>query len=309
MKKDYYDFFENHKNKIRKENALKGRYHFINRGKNKNNFLYILSGYKPDLWERVFQRILREDLSDFDVCLLSSGMYSESLDKYASEYGWSYIWSEQNIVSNIQNYAIECFPSASAIWKMDEDIFLCRDYFKILTDTKRKAEQEIDYEVGLVGPLIPINSYGYIRFLKRCGRFDEYERRFGISKVGGYTERLSRNLWSLEANKYIWEVTGALDDKARQFNSGLLQYSLCFGKYSIGSVMFERSLWSDMGGFERDHYLCDGRDELSILAYCALKSKAVVVAEDALVAHHSFGGIYASFRDELIFIDDLIEMR
>lgn len=306
MKRAVYErIMERQKLKARRENA-RGHFHFEDRKKNRENLLYILAGYKPDLWSEVFRRILKEDLSDFDVCILSSGLYDRELDRMADRNGWSYVWSQENVVSNIQNYAISVFPEAKTIWKMDEDMFLCRDYFNIMRETRKKAESESDYEIGFAGPLIPINSYGYIRFLRIIGRFDEYEQRFGIAKVGGYADKRSNNLWTFEANDFLWKATGNLDSRAGQLNTGKREYSLCYGKYSIGAIMFERRVWEEMGGFERDKFLYDGRDELSILAYCSLKSRVIVVAEDALVGHYGFGGIYRGVQDKKKWLREYI---
>ena len=75
-----------------------------------------------------------------------------------------------------------------------------------------------------------------------------------------------------------------------------LQIAISAGRFSIGAIMFDRELWEDMGGFKRDRYLCDGRDEEEITSYCVLRSKAMVVAEDALVGHYCFGGFYTNMN-------------
>lgn len=295
MNKQLYDRLNGVLGKFQKNRGVEGKYSFVNRGNNYKNLLYILAGYKPELWGNVFERIRKENLEEFDICIISSGVCSPKLKSIAEQNGWSYIYSKRNFISNIQNYTISQFPNAEVIWKLDEDMFICADYFKILQETKRKAEAELDYEIGFVGPLIPINSYGYIRFLKHCNKLQEYEKRFGVAKVG-FEEPKAINLHTAFANQFLWEVTGNLDEKAKEFNRGKLNYSVCFGRFSIGAIMFERRLWADMGGFGRDCYPCDGRDEIDILLYCALHSKAIVVAEDALVGHYCFGGIYGDMN-------------
>lgn len=296
MKKDFYDKCRHWVKGIERKRGVEGKFSFINRGKNRENLLYILAGYKPELWENVFGRINRENLEDFDVCILSSGLYSLELKNIAEQNGWSYLYAKENRISNIQNKAITCFPKAKTIWKLDEDMFLCKDYFEIMKATKKKAETEADYEIGFLGPLIPINNYGYIRFLRYCNKLSEYERRFGVAKVG-FHEKRAINLHSFfEASQYLWELTGNLDKKAKEFHQGELNYSICAGRFSIGAIMFDRELWEGMGGFGRDRYPCDGRDEEEIAGYCVLHSKAMVVAEDALVGHYCFGGFYADMK-------------
>lgn len=296
MKKDLYCKLKKIFDDVEKKRGMEGKFSIINRGKNCKNLLYILAGYKPELWENVFGRICREHMDDFDICIISSGIYSRRLKNIAYRNGWSYIYSKQNRISNIQNKVISSFPKAKTIWKLDEDMFICKNYFKIMKDTKIKAEKELDYDIGFLGPLIPVNNYGYIRFLKHCNKLQDYERRFGIAKVG-FHEKRAINLHSFfEANKYLWEITGNLDIKAQDFNQGELRYSICAGRFSIGAIMFERELWENMGGFGRDRYPCDGRDEEGIASYCVLHSKAMVVAEDALVGHYCFGGFYTEMK-------------
>ncbi|MCI9178907.1 MAG: hypothetical protein HFG50_02700 [Lachnospiraceae bacterium] len=296
MKKEIYYKFRNLIDKIENKRGIDGNFFVINRGRNCENLLYILAGYKPELWKNIFERIRKEDLDDFDVCIISSGIYSQKLEKIAQHNKWSYIYSKQNRISNIQNKAITCFPKARTIWKLDEDMFICKGYFEIMKATKIKAEKELEYDIGFLGPLIPINNYGYVRFLKYCNKLQEYEQRFGVAKVG-FNERKAINLHSFfEANKYLWEITGNIDTKAKEFNQGKLKYSICAGRFSIGAIMFDRELWEDMGGFKRDRYPCDGRDEEEITSYCVLRSKAMVVAEDALVGHYCFGGFYTNMN-------------
>lgn len=281
---------------VKKRRCSAGKYTMINRGRGRKNLLYILAGYKPELWGYVFERVCREDLKEFDVCIISSGVYKPELKDIAKQNGWSYICSKKNYISNIQNYTISQFPKAENIWKLDEDMFICKDYFQIIKATKEKAEAELDYEIGFIGPLVPINSYGYMRFLRRCNKLNEYVQRFGEAKVGFNGEK-SMNLHSFWANKYLWEITGNIDEKAKEFNLGKLDYSVCFGRFSIGAIMFDRKLWEDMGGFVRDRYPCDGSDEVGILRYCASHSRAIVTAEDALVGHYSFGGLYSLMKE------------
>ena len=129
MKKDFYDKFKYFADEIERKRGGEGTFSIVNRGKNRENLLYILAGYKPELWNNVFGRILKENLDDFDVCILSSGLYSSELNNIAEQNGWSYLYAKENRISNIQNKVISCFPKAKTIWKLDEDMFLCRDYF------------------------------------------------------------------------------------------------------------------------------------------------------------------------------------
>ena len=275
-----------------KSKSFSGKYRFINRKKNHYNLLYVLAGYKPNLWDRVFGLIKREVPENFDVCILSSGKYVYELDVICEKNGWSYIYSKDNLISNIQNYTIQQFTHAEMIWKMDEDMFLCKNYFSIMQRTREKAKNEIDYDIGFVAPLIPINSYGYIRFLKCIGKLEEYEQRFGEAKVGNGQRSTSFMLWTVEAQKFLWNVTGNLVDTQKKFDDRSMKYSLCAGRFSIGAIMFSREIWDEMNGFEKDSFPCDGKDEICINTFCLNESRAIIVAENALVCHYGFGWSY-----------------
>ena len=53
----------------------------------------ILAGYKEFTWDIVFKRIKEFSDENMDICIVSSGLYSERLSKIAQENDWSYIWT------------------------------------------------------------------------------------------------------------------------------------------------------------------------------------------------------------------------
>ena len=95
MKHDYYH---------RKNTSTK--YNFTNRSTGKNKCCIILAGYKSFVWDTVFPRIKKFIPEDIDVCVVSSGLYSEELDKICSENDWSYLSTNRNNVSVAQNVAL-----------------------------------------------------------------------------------------------------------------------------------------------------------------------------------------------------------
>src|SRR5574344_2528256 len=141
------------KNSIRehkKKKAIKGKHQFINRQHGYKKMCMILAGYKPLVWEDVKARILNYIPKDIDVCLLSSGKYCDYLADDAKKYNWSYLSTSDNKVTLIQNIAISLFPKAELIYKLDEDIFVTKDFFRCLEDTYRDVERNSYYDVGFV---------------------------------------------------------------------------------------------------------------------------------------------------------------
>ena len=47
---------------------------------------------------------------EMDICIVSSGLYSDRLSEIAKKYGWSYLSTKRNSVTLTQNTAIKLFP-------------------------------------------------------------------------------------------------------------------------------------------------------------------------------------------------------
>ena len=114
--------------------AFTRRYKFENRSKNKDTICMILAGYKEFTWDIVFKRIKEFSNDDIDICIVSSGLYSERLSKIAKINGWSYLSTKRNCVTLAQNMVLKLFPNANYIFKLDEDIFIT----KLLMRFKKK---------------------------------------------------------------------------------------------------------------------------------------------------------------------------
>lgn len=81
------------------------------------------------------------------------------------------------------------FPIAQRIYKVDEDIFVTKNFFsntmKAYADTEHK--DSLYKELVFVAPLIPINSFGYALVLKYLNLESEYSSRFENVHIGGPT--------------------------------------------------------------------------------------------------------------------------
>ncbi|MBQ9496837.1 MAG: hypothetical protein IJR52_04595, partial [Selenomonadaceae bacterium] len=97
--------------------------------------LMILAGYKPFLFEDVFARVKSFTPKQFDVCILFSGLFDETLNKIAAENSWSYLSTAQNNIPFVQNLAIMLHAQAEFLFKMDEDIFITAGVFNTLLNT------------------------------------------------------------------------------------------------------------------------------------------------------------------------------
>ena len=140
---------------------------FVDRRKNSEFLLMILAGYKSFLYEDVFARVKAFTPKNFDICVMSSGLFDETLNKIAAENDWSYLSTAENNIPLVQNLAIMLHPQAEFIYKMDEDIFITEGVFDTLMKTANHVQKYGHYNVGFVAPLIPINSHGYVRILEK----------------------------------------------------------------------------------------------------------------------------------------------
>ena len=189
----------------------------------------ILAGYKPFTWEILFRRIKTFCPNDIDVCIVSSGIYSEELKCYAEKYSWSYISMKRNCVTLALNSAIVQFPNAKNIFKVDEDIFVTEGFFETLPSVYESSKK--DYFPAFAAPLIPINGYGYRRVLKKLNLVDNYTKRFEYPRISAGVHMhvesnpdVARFFWS-EGN-YIPQI----DDLNRKIKN--------IYKYDGGGILF-----------------------------------------------------------------------
>lgn len=264
-------------------------YTFINRKKNLAKICYVLCGYKEFLWDVVFERLKRYVPSDVEICIISSGVYSERLDKMAEDNDWSYLYTELNDLTLAQNIVLRIFEQAEWVYKMDEDIFLTEGCFDKLFRTFRKVEDEEPYCIGFTAPLLPLNGYSYIHILKHYGKLSKYEALFGRATFGGYYKK------SIEcdpkAAEYMWDESGGLphlDDMNRDFQSEW-KYSVCGLRFSIGFILFKRSYWEEINGFGMTGGSDLGIDERELCSWSGIISRAMIVSHDTVVGHFSFG--------------------
>lgn len=268
-----------------------GEFQFEDRKKDREDLLVILAGYKEFVWEIVFERLEAYVPKELDVCIVTSGLVNEKLKHLCEKQQWSYMSTGRNNVSLAVNLAIWNHPKAEYIYKMDEDIFTTKGVFETLKHTYIQVQTKGRYEVGFVTPLIPVNGYGHVRLLEIFGAVDLWKERFGVLKYTNNTHhknicenpKTARFLWG-EENPGMAD----LDGMQRVLKEQPFRYSVCPIRYSIGFILFRRSTWLHMGGFP----VLQGNmgvDEEAFCQYCMIQSKAMIVAENAVVGHLAYG--------------------
>lgn len=266
------------------EDNFMGEYQFENRSRGKNKLLMILAGYKEFLWDSVFKRVKAYLPVDVDVCVMTAGYRNAGLETLCEQEGWSYLYTDKNQVSQIQNITVGLHPAAEWIYKLDEDIFITPGLFEELMDTYLFVENEKKYGVGIVAPLMPVNGYGYRRVLENMELLSEYEERFGgaVSGIGDIHT-------NTEAALYMWEKTLPLNKFAGKMKLGGVKYTICPYRFSIGCFLMRKDAWEAMGGFEASREGVLGVDEKRLCQWCMDTARPVVVAERAVAGHFSYG--------------------
>lgn len=273
---------------------------FVDRRKNSEFLLMILAGYKSFLYEDVFVRVKAFTPKHFDICIMSSGLFDETLNQIAAENDWSYLSTAENNIPLVQNVAIMLHPQAEFIYKMDEDIFITEGLFDTLMKTANYVQNHGHYNVGFVAPLIPINGYGHIRILEKLGLLEIYEKTFEPVKYGYHPSKMIQT--NPKVAKFFWGEGGfvpSIDQMNAAFQTQKMEYSICPVYFSIGFIHFHRNLWKAMNGWELPPLNSCGPavDERQICKFCVLASAAIVVAENAVVGHLSFVGQNSAMKE------------
>ena len=301
-------------------------YHFDDRSKHQKKLCMMLCGYKEYLMPAVLGRLEKFLEPDIDVCIVTSGLFSEKLAETCREKGWSYLSLKRNNVSLAQNMAIRLHPDAEYIFKLDEDILLTEGYFEKMMRALQHAETG-DYSPGVIAPLIPVNGFGYRVLLDRYGLADVYAQRFEKPIYMSWDTRKIQN--DPETAKFFWgepiqidfsecipgkelnEKTIVDDDIAKNKNiekerhkavsiPGIDQMNRdaselpveerpCPIRFSIGAILFRRKFWEKIHHFPVGSGIQLGLDEEYLSKYCAAYSRPVMVSMNVVVGHLAFG--------------------
>ena len=276
--------------KIKNISAFTRRYKFENRSKNKDTVCMILAGYKEFTWDIIFERIKEFSDESMDICIVSSGIYSERLSEIAKDNGWSYVSTSRNCVTLAQNMVIKLFPNAQYIFKLDEDIFITKNFFTTLKTTFHQVQENGRFNVGFVAPILPINGYCHVVLLEKLGLIEYYEENFEKVKYAAGENRMIEN--NPDVAKFMWgenDCVPHIDDLDKILNESEFSYSASTVRFSIGAILFTRKIWQDMHYFKVSPTVGMGVDEVQICEYCVTNSKAMVISENTCVGHLSFG--------------------
>lgn len=296
--------------------------YFLDNSSNKETMCFILAGYKQFTWDIIFKRIKKFCSNDIDICIVSSGLYSNELKNIATKNRWSYISMEKNCVTLALNSAIQSFPNVKKIFKIDEDIFITDGFFENLPKIYEYAKK--DYFPCFSAPLIPINGYGYRRILEKLNLVKKYTDLFEYPKVS------AGNHMQIESNpdvaKFFWcknnfipqidmlnkimkeDFIQTLNIKAgSKYNGG--GYTICPIRFSIGAIYFEKEILENASYFPVKKGSCMGLDEEFLCNLATTKSKTMIISESQVVGHLSFGKQNDTMKEYFLNNKNIFEIK
>ena len=273
---------------LKRRVTFKGQ--FINRSSGKEKLCIVLAGYKPYLYDIVFERLRRFISEDYDVCIVSSGKYDKTLEDICAKNQWSYLSTKENNVALVQNAAISLHPNAEYIFKIDEDIFLTKDYFEKMIEAYEEASVG-NYKAGIIAPMIPINGFSHKLILERLNLEAQYEKLFEKPIFMAGPSRMIES--SPDVAKFFWgqgNFIPQIDDLNNLFSDRKNELIPCPVRFSIGAILFKRELIDGMRYIPVYRWSSGlGLDEMDICAYCINHSRPIMVTTNTVVGHFSFG--------------------
>lgn len=273
-------------------------YGFVDRRRHVEKCCFILAGYKDFLWEQVFERFAKFIPEDVDVCIISSGVYKEELAQIAGKNSWSYLHTKINSVTLVQNVAFAVFEGYSYVYKVDEDMFVTEKSFDKMFSSLLHTIADERFKPGIVVPLIPVNGYGYGLILDKLQLVKDYEEKFGAIKWGGNPNyEIEKNP---ETALFMWSQCPQIDILNKLFEESKdtdNDVCICGLRFSIGFILMEYAIWSEMQGFSVSGNADMGTDEEELCAECINKSKAITVCKDTVVGHFAFGKQTSCMRE------------
>jgi len=274
-----------------------GHYSFRDRSSGAKQLVMVLAGYKPFLWEWTLDRVARFVPAGSDVCLVSPGLHSADLDDLASRCGWSYLAASERNIPLAQNLAIQAHQAAAWIYKLDEDVFVEAGFFEGLRSGYEQIKAEREYQLSMCSPIVNVNGFSYVDFLRALGLEDAYRERFGAPTRAGD----GIPAWyDGEVAVWLWERSLPLDETAAFFAARPFGYSAVPHRLNIGAILYERELWETLGGlrvsFPARIRTGLGDDEAYLCSSAISHSRVACVLHNVFAAHFGFAPQYLAMR-------------
>ena len=257
----------------------KDEYEFIDRRKGSENLLMVIAGFQEYYWKALLERVVEnqkrfDESIDICICVPQGKDNIDILRKMCEENGWSFLRIKANQLAKAQNIAIYLHENARWIYKIDEDVVLCRDYFSRMKNGYKKAGKALRREVGYLAPVMNINFCGSEVFLKTL----ELEREFRYGNDNTFADPA--------VAEWIWEKSTPFDKVAEIFETRNRDcFECCTTRFSVGAFLMQRDFWAGMGGFTVAKEGELGKEEAQ-MNECCINSVRVMAQDCSILAGH-----------------------
>lgn len=294
----FADLMEIGGNKLIRMRDHRSNYRFTDRSSGKTTLIIVLAGYKSYLWAATLTRLKQYAPAHADFCVASAGMYSSELEEMCTENDWSYLSVSRNSPGVALNKAIALHSEADYIYKLDEDIFISSDFFRLLREGYDQTWRDSLLEPGFCAPVLNVNGISYRSFLRKLNLESKYQEKFGRLVTRCDNLPVHNNP---DASWWLWKNTLPFDQVGYRFareSSG--HYSVCNTRFSIGAILFRRAFLNSVGGFKSAwHSAALGVDEDMLCRDCVSQSRPMYVIESVLAGHFSFYPQEALMKEKL----------
>ena len=185
------------------------------------------------------------------------------------------------------NIAIKLHQEADYIFKLDEDVFIGKDFFNLMLDGYKKSWEDQLIEPGFCAPVLNVNGITYIDFIKSKNIDIQYQSIFGklIARCGAVPAH-----YSPEAAYWLWRHSLPFDENVEFFSNKKFQYYVCGTRFSIGAILLRKNFIQQCGGFSSAWPAgILGVDEDQICRQTVSLSRPMTILTNVLVGHFSFG--------------------
>ena len=153
-----------------------------------------------------------------------------------------------------------------------------------------------------------LNGFGHMAVLKRFGLMETYTKLFEkpmytLGKMIVKNPEVAKFLWG-EGN-YLPNI----DNMNNVVKNDEFSYQICPIRFSIGAILFKRELWDNMGYFKVTKEIDLGIDEKQICECCITFGRAIIVSNNTIVGHLSFGQQNASMKEYFMNHKDVFDIK
>lgn len=280
------------KERVKKIFAKEKEVEFIQRNSTlkRNKMLIILAGFQPYYWDTLFKKTFDAIKNEqIDVCVCIPGceeIHKRKIYSLCDYFGFSSAYYKEDRLAALQNYIIKKFDKAEYIFKIDEDIVLNNHFISGLMKGLEYSKTTRN-RYGISVPLINVNVFSYIPYLETIGKLEEYDSKFGKAKY--WNKNIQHNP---DVADYLWSQLGdnSFDEHSEfvyEKNKG--RYIQCPQRYSIGAMLFTRTLWEEVGYFKIGKIGQLGYEEEQFCKYLLDNAYYICCCLDTFVGHLGYG--------------------